>query len=404
MTKNNTKISPKNISFQDTQVAFTTKSDKELAQTHQLFWLMNYPVLVNWGTAFTKLALNLQLPISGLLKHTIFKQFCGGESIQDCEKVIRQMTQFGVGTILDYSVEGEKTDAAFDATVRETIATIQKSAHDEGVPFSVFKVTGLAPFEVLENVSNSIREKTDLSENDQIAFAKVRVRVHEICRIAYENDVRILIDAEETWIQEAIDKLVKEMMLKFNRENPIVFNTFQLYTQTALASLKEFYVFCTENQLYLGAKLVRGAYMEKERERAKKLNYPDPIQPDKTHSDHDFNQALEFCAEYWEKIAVCCASHNEKSNLLLTKLMAQYDIPNNHSHFWFAQLYGMSDNISYNLAQAGYNVAKYLPYGPVKVVMPYLFRRASENTSIAGQTSREFRLVRQEMQRRKEQR
>ncbi len=397
----NTTLSPA-VSFVDTQVAFATKSDAELWQTYQLFRLMNYPKLVQFGTALTKMALHLNLPITGILKRTIFKQFCGGESITDCEKVIRQMHDFGVGTILDYSVEGEKTDQAFDATVRETIATIRKSANDLGVPFSVFKVTGLARFDVLERVAKALRENQELSENDQVAFAKIRVRVQEICRTAYENNVRILIDAEETWIQEAIDKLVYQMMLQFNKERPIVFNTFQLYTKQALESLKNFYAFATANQLFLGAKLVRGAYMEKERERASKMNYPDPIQRTKADSDHDFDAALRFCAENRATVAVCCASHNEKSNLLLTELMAKYDVPNGHPHFWFAQLYGMSDNISYNLAKAGYNVAKYLPYGAVKIVMPYLFRRASENTSIAGQSSREFMLVTKERKRRKQ--
>ncbi|MCS7017560.1 MAG: proline dehydrogenase family protein [Cytophagales bacterium] len=390
------------VSFEDTAVAFAMKTDAQLYQSYLLFKSINQPWLVQMGTGLVKWGLKAGLPIKGLLKTTLFRQFCGGESIQDCEPIIRQMAKLGVGAILDYSVEGEKTEAGFEKTCQEIIATIHYAAqHRREIPFCVFKVTGLAPFALLEKVSASMKgDSSPLQPSDLKTFDRVRTRIDHICRIAAENDVRILIDGEETWIQDAIDSLAYEMMEKYNRIRAVVYNTYQMYTTGCIEKLRQARMLAAKQGFYLGVKLVRGAYMEKERARAAKMGYPDPIQPTKEACDRDFDEALQFCIENKPIIALCAGTHNEASCYLLTALMEKHNIPPNDPSVYFAQLYGMSDNISFNLAKFGYNVAKYLPYGPIEAVIPYLFRRAQENTSVAGQSSRELLLVQRELQRR----
>lgn len=392
------------ISFENTQVAFAAKTDAELYRSYVLFASINSNWLVDKGTAFAQFALRVGLPIVPFLKHTLFKHFCGGESIDDCHKTIEQLNKYHVGTILDYSVEGEKTDESFDATEAETLRTIRAAAQNPtAIPFSVFKVTGLARFEILEKVSNLLTIKTlpALTADEEQEFGRVVRRVENLCQTAYRLNVRILIDAEETWIQDAIDDLAYKMMLQFNKEQPIVYNTYQMYRSDQLDRLQKAVVWAKENGIFLGVKLVRGAYMEKEAQRAAQEGYPNPIQPNKMACDRDYDQAVALCLENYRHVGSCIASHNEKSNSLALALLEKYQISPNDTKVFFAQLYGMSDHISYNLANAGYNVAKYLPYGPVKVVMPYLFRRAAENTSVAGQSSREFSLVNTELQRRR---
>jgi proline dehydrogenase len=387
----------KKISFADTSVAFASKSNARLRKMYWLFASMNNSLLVDTGTGALKLALKLNLPVKGLIKYTIFEQFCGGETISDCEPVIRALHQYGVGTILDYSVEGEKSEAGFEATAREIVDTIRKAAGNPAIPFSVFKITGIADTDLLYKVQKG----EPLSGAEKAAFEKVKARVDNICREAFSHKVNVFIDGEETWIQGTIDSLAYEMMRKYNRQEAIVWNTYQLYRHDMLGNLQKAFVEAEKEGFYLGAKLVRGAYMEKERGTAEKQGMPDPIQPDKNSTDEDFNAALRFCIAHLDRIRFCAGTHNEQSCYLLTELMEEGNAAPGDRRIWFAQLYGMSDNISYNLAQAGYNVAKYVPYGPVKAVMPYLFRRAAENTSIAGQSSREFRLIEKEMQRRK---
>ncbi len=386
------------ISFADTSVAFASKSDARLRKMYYLFGAMNNGPLVDFGTGALKLALKLHLPVKGLIKYTIFEQFCGGETIAACEPVIRALHQYGVGTILDYSVEGEKNEAGFEATAREIIATIRKAANNPAIPFSVFKITGVADTDLLGKVQSG----QPLTAAEKAAFEKAKARVDAICREAFTHKVQVFIDGEETWIQGAIDGLTYDMMRKYNREEAIVWNTYQLYRHDMLDNLRKAFAEAEREGYYLGAKLVRGAYMEKERNVAGQRGLPDPIQPDKNSTDDDFNQALRFCMDHLDRIRFCAGTHNEQSCYLLSQLMEEHHVPANDRRVWFAQLYGMSDNISYNLARAGYHVAKYVPYGPVRSVMPYLFRRAEENTSIAGQSSREFRLIEKEMQRRKQ--
>jgi len=393
----NIQSKPSTLSFDNTEIAFKSKSNNELTQSYLLFKAIGYNWLVRLGPPMVNGAFNIGLPIKGLIKSTVFKQFCGGESMDDCNKTIDQLYSYGVGTILDYSVEGEEKEDSFNSTATETLETITKAKDNQKIPFCVFKVTGLARFDLLAKVS--VKEK--LTSTEESEWGRVKNRIHNICKTAYDNNVRIFIDAEESWIQPAIDDLAHDMMREFNSQKCIVYNTIQLYRHDRLAFLKTSFDDAIKHNYYLGLKLVRGAYMEKERERALKMGYLSPIQPDKGSSDKDYNEALRFCIEHIDKINVCAGSHNEQSSMLLTELMAQKGLANNDQRIYFSQLYGMSDHISFNLSSAGYNVAKYLPYGPVKAVMPYLFRRAAENTSVKGQAGRELTLISSEVARRK---
>lgn len=386
------------ITFEDTAIAFEAQNDRQLSKTYWLFWAMNSNFLVKYGTAFLKFAFKYRLPfVKNIVRYTVFEHFCGGETIEECEKTIQELAKYHIGTILDYSVEGEKNEKSFDATCQEILRTIEKAHTNPNIPFSVFKVTGIARFGLLEK----IQAKQTLSEGEKAEWERVQRRFDAICRRAYELDVNLLIDGEETWIQDVIDRLTYEAMEKYNRKRAVIYNTYQLYRWDMLANLKKALAEAENKGYFLGAKLVRGAYMEKEAERAEKLGYKNPIQPNKESCDKDFNEATRFCVENLEKIALCLGTHNEYSNLLLTQLMQERGIAKNDKRIYFAQLFGMSDQISYALAKAGYNVVKYVPYGPVEAVMPYLFRRAAENTSIAGQSSREFMLVKKERERRK---
>ncbi|EAY27746.1 proline dehydrogenase family protein [Microscilla marina] len=387
------------LSFEDTSVAFAHKSNKELRKMYWLFAMMNRRLMVKTGTGFVKWAFKFRLPVvKWAVKNTVFAHFCGGQSIEDSQKTIDTLARFNIGTILDYSVEGEKTEESFEQTARETILTIEKAAQQpEKIPFCVFKVTGLASFDLLAKV----QANDQLSETEQQAWQRAQQRIDNVCQQAYEKKVRIFIDGEETWIQDTIDQLAYTMMQKYNRDMPIIYNTYQMYRVASLANLKQAYKDAEQNNYWLGAKLVRGAYMEKERARAEEKGYSDPIQPNKAASDKDFDAGITFCVEKRHQIALCAGTHNEQSSLLLTQLMDQYGVAKDDPNTYFSQLFGMSDHISFNLAKAGYNVAKYVPYGPIASVMPYLIRRADENTSVAGQSSREFMLIQAERKRRK---
>ncbi len=386
------------LDLNDTAVAFASKSNVELQKKYWLFSLMGSPLLTNLGTKSAEFGLSLGLPIKFLIKQTIFQQFCGGETIAECERTIRNLGRSNIGTILDYSVEGKSDEAVFEMTKAETLRTIERAHGDQNIPFCVFKVTGLARFELLEKVSAN----QSLSESDQAEWERVKARVTEICETAFKLAQPIFIDAEESWIQEAVDALAAEMMERFNRRDVIIYTTIQLYRHDRLAFLKKSFEQARANNYLLGVKLVRGAYMEKERARAEELNYPSPIQPDKESADRDYNDALRFCIDNLERISFVCGSHNEQSVQLLAQLMHERGLPNNHQNIYFSQLYGMSDNLSYVLSKEGYNVSKYVPYGPVKDTLPYLIRRARENTSVMGQMSRELDLINQEITRRKQ--
>ena len=384
------------IDFDDTSIAFAHKSNLSLKKTYLLFSTMNKPTLVKLGTSLITLSLKLHLPVKKLIKKTLFNQFCGGENIEDCNKTMNDLAVQGVGTILDYAVEGATTENGFNTTEKETIDNILKAKDSKEIPFCVFKPTGLGPNKVLEK----LHLNKELSKDEQAAYDRMFNRFKNICDTAYRHQVRVFIDAEESWLQNPLDEIVYQMMELYNRENIIVYNTYQLYCKNKLDKLKQANDDALAKGYKLGAKLVRGAYMEKERERAQKLDYEDPIQPDKKATDADFDKAILYCMENVGQIAFCCGTHNENSSYYLLNLIDQFDKTASDPNIFFAQLYGMSDHISFNLSNAGFNVAKYVPYGPVEAVLPYLFRRAEENTSISGQSSREYKLLKKEISRR----
>jgi len=386
------------LHFSNTEIAFGAKKPKDLRRAYWLFKVVSYAWIVKLAKRITPWMLRMGLPIKGIIKATIFKQFCGGETIDECNARIEELGRFGVGTILDYSVEGKTTDDDFEETTRIIISTIEKAKNAPNIPFAVFKVSGIGRFDLLEKASDlSLTPDTHCQEE----INTVKRRFARICEAAAQHNVRLFIDAEETWIQPVLDAWILEMMRHYNRQEAIIYNTVQMYRHDRLAFLHEqLHTASTEGFIY-GVKLVRGAYMEKERERALQLGYPSPIQPDKTATDRDYDAALRFMVAHAKHFAVCAGSHNEESSLLLTALMQEANITPEDPRFYFAQLLGMSDHISYNLANAGYKVAKYVPFGPVKEVLPYLLRRADENTSVAGQTGRELGLIQQERQRRK---
>ena len=385
------------ISFDDTQIAFSAKSDADLNRAYWLFKIISLNSLVQISPPFVNFALWAHLPIKGIIRSTIFKHFCGGENIEECKGTIDQLGKYNIGTILDYSVEGKESEEDFDAALIETIATIIRAKNDVHIPFSVFKPTGFARFSILEKRNEGL----DLSIAEKEEYSKFLNRIEKICQTGFDSGVPIFIDAEESWIQNVIDEVARSMMQKFNKEKVIVFNTLQMYRTDRLIYLKESIAHAKSNGYISGFKIVRGAYMEKERTRAKKLNYISPIQPDKNSTDRDYNTALKICIDNLENLSMICGTHNEQSNLNLVEWMNEKNISVNHPHIWFSQLYGMSDHLSFNLANKGYNVCKYVPYGPVTGVLPYLIRRAQENTSVAGQTSRELSLIIQEKKRRK---
>lgn len=385
------------VEFGDLKTAFEYKSRNELKKANFIFSIINYPFISSLAQALVKLSLFLHLPVKWLIKKTVFDHFCGGESIQDSQKTIDILAKYHVKTILDYSVEGEVSEKGFERTKEEIKRIVDKAKVSPEIPFTVFKMTGMASFNLLKKYQS----EDDLNQDEQAAFERIIKRVDEVCSYAVSKQVPIMIDAEESWIQDPIDQISYDMMKKYNKDRAWVLNTYQMYRKDSLDHLKEASKEIISEGCYFGTKLVRGAYMEKERERAEKLGYNDPIHINKDATDKCFNDGLKYCYENREKITVVCGSHNENSNLFLTQLMDEGKVSSDDNRFWFAQLFGMSDNISFNLGKAGFNVAKYVPYGPVLSVMPYLLRRAEENTSVAGQSSRELQMIRQELKNRK---
>jgi proline dehydrogenase len=385
------------LDFQDTITAFADKTTAQLKEKYRLFKLMNSPSLVSVGTRMTNFALKLGLPVKALIKNTIFEQFCGGETIEECQRTIEKLGKSHIGTILDYSVEGKSEEEDFEITKDEIVKTIKRANEDPNIPFAVFKVSGIAPYGTLEKVSAGI----ELPEKSKLKWERIQNRVEEICKYAASLDQPVFIDAEETWIQNAIDLLAERMMEKYNQTKPIVFTTIQLYRTDALEFLKKSHARAREKGFLYAVKLVRGAYMEKERERAEEMGYPSPIQPDKNATDRDYDEAIRYCLDHIETLAFVAGTHNEKSVQLLAQQMEERGISHDHPHVFFSQLYGMSDNLSYVLAKNDYNVSKYVPYGPVRDAVPYLIRRAEENTSVQGMMSRELEMIDRELKRRK---
>ncbi len=386
-------------SFDNSKLAFATKTSWQLKKAYYLFKIVNNNGIARIATFSANLALKLHLPIKGIIRSTVFEHFCGGETIDDCKSTSDIMGRFKVGSILDYSVEGKDSEEAFDQVMAETLRTIENAKGNSSVPYCVFKPTGLGSARLMEK----IQLKIELTEQEELLFTRLKERYNTLCNAAFKGNVRLLIDAEDSWYQDTIDELVYLLMEKYNKERAIVFNTYQMYRWQSLENIKKAHKQATERGYILGAKLVRGAYMEAERQRALDHEYKDPICIDKAATDKSYNDGLSYIIEHIEHIELFNGSHNEYSNFYLTQLMLNAGLSRDDPRVFFVQLYGMSDNITYVLADAGYNAAKYLPYGPVKYVMPYLIRRAEENTSVEGQSSRELVMLAKEMKRRKNQ-
>jgi proline dehydrogenase len=392
-----------NISFENTQNAFAYKSTKALKSAKLLFGFMGYPKLVQLGTRLVPVLLKAGLPIKGIIRNTIFKQFVGGETLAETIPVAQMLAEHNVDVILDYGVEGKEGEENFDQATQVFIDVINHAASQKNIPFISIKVTGLASHELLQTLHEAPRLRSGIHDNEmeQAAWNRVRDRMYAICEAAAEKNVGVLVDAEESWIQDPIDRLTMEMMSVFNTQKAVVFNTIQLYRHDRLHFLRISHQIAEAQGFILGLKLVRGAYMEKERAVALEKNRQSPIQISKEATDTDYDEAVRFCMDHIHSTAVIIASHNEQSNLLGAQLLDEMMLPHNHPHVHFSQLYGMSDTITFNLAKEGFNVSKYLPFGPIQDVIPYLMRRAQENTSVSGQTGRELLQLKRELTRRK---
>jgi proline dehydrogenase len=392
-----------NISFENTQNAFAYKSTKALKSAKLLFGFMGYPKLVQMGTRLVPALLKAGLPIKGIIRNTIFKQFVGGETLAETIPVAQMLAEHGVDVILDYGVEGKEGEVSFDHATQVFIDVINHAATQKNIPFISIKVTGLASHELLQTLHEAPRLRSGIHDNEieLAAWDRVRERMYAICEAAAEKNIGVLVDAEESWIQDPIDRLTMEMMAEFNKQKAVVFNTIQLYRHDRLHFLRISHQIAEAQGFVLGLKLVRGAYMEKERAVALEKNRQSPIQASKEATDADYDEAVRFCMDHIHSTAVIIASHNEQSNLLGAKLLDEMMLPHNHPHVHFSQLYGMSDTITFNLAKEGFNVSKYLPFGPIQDVIPYLMRRAQENTSVSGQTGRELLQLKRELARRK---
>jgi proline dehydrogenase len=402
------------ISFDNTEIAFAHFSNAELKQAHRLFSLMGKPWLVRLGSKMAPWSIRAGLPVNGLIRQTIYRQFVGGETLEQTIPVAKKLGEYHVEVILDYGVEGKEGEESYDHACEEFIRVIRFASTQPNIPFMSVKITGMARFSLLEKLdalmhaadANSLVKRYNaaleqLSLDEMHEWQRVHERVKKICEVASESKIGFLVDAEETWIQDPVDALVMVLMDQYNKNRVVLYNTIQLYRHDRLSFLIQSFEAARDRNFILGAKLVRGAYMEKERKRAEEKGYPSPIQPEKQSTDRDYNEAIRFCLDHLDQIGVIIASHNEYSNLLATQILQQKGFPLNHSHVYFSQLYGMSDNITFNLARAGCSVSKYLPFGPIRDVVPYLMRRAQENTSVGGQTSRELTLIKKEMKRRK---
>lgn len=383
--------------FDNTERAFILKSDSELERAYFLFKMISKEPLVRIGTAMTRFALNAHLPVEGLIRSTVFDHFCGGINEEDCIPVLDKLYEAGVSSVLDYSVEGKENESQFDACLTKVLELTDFAKEKEAMPISVFKPTGFGRFAIWQKKTAG----ETLSPSEQKEWEHIVHRFDQICKKAKETDVAVLIDGEESWMQDAADDLVAEMMAKYNTEKAIVFNTLQCYRWDRLDYLKKLHLEAKVKGFKVGVKIVRGAYMEKENDRAKEKGYPTPICANKAATDANFNDTLRYIFDHLDDISVFLGTHNEASCLLAMEVMKAKSIAADDKRVWFGQLYGMSDHISFNLASEGYNVAKYIPFGPVKDVMPYLIRRAEENTSVAGQTNRELELIKTERNRRK---
>lgn len=383
--------------FNDTKVAFADKTDAQLKKAYWMFKMIEQPSLTKVGTSVLNFTVHHNFPfVGGIVKNTLFEQFCGGETREESMKVVKQLFKRGVGSIFDYSIEGKEDEETFDAVCKEIKDIVRFSIGNPAIPFIVFKPTAFGRIDLYEAVGKN----AELTSSQKEEWERVVKRFDEVCKLCHENDKKVMVDAEETWMQDAADHLCEEMMEKYNQEKPIVWNTIQMYRTGRLEYMESHLQRAKEKGYFIGYKIVRGAYMEKERSRASEKGYPDPIQPNKEASDKNYNAGIDFVMNHLDKVSAFFGTHNEISSELVMDKMKAKNLENGNPHVYFGQLYGMSDNITFYLSDKGYNATKYLPYGPVKDVVPYLTRRAQENTSVAGQTGRELGLIKKELERR----
>jgi proline dehydrogenase len=385
------------VSFENTEVALADLNDRQLEKAFFLFKIVKFPFLVKSGSLLVRMARFLKIPLKWAIGKAFFEHFCGGETLEQCTGTIQKFASRNISTVLDYAAEGIQSEVNFDMVTQRIISGIEFSNGRGDIAFAVFKFTGIARFALLEKISNGLT----LTADENAEYERVYQRADQICNVAIKHNLPVMIDAEESWIQNAIDAMAEELMAKYNSSHPYVYNTLQLYRIDKLYYLKQMHKIATDEKFFPAFKIVRGAYLEKERERAMKLGYKSPVHPDKITTDKAFDDAVRFCLENIANTAVCIGTHNEESCLDAMFHMDRFEIPNNHPRVHFSQLMGMSDHISYNLAREGYNVSKYVPYGPIDMVIPYLIRRAEENTSVSGQTGRELYLIKKEIKRRK---
>ncbi len=386
------------LSFENTRNGFAYKSDKELKKAYRIFSFMKYPWLVKIGSFLGAIAIKMRLPIQWIIRNTIFEQFCGGETLKEVAQTAFHLHKYGVACVLDYGVEASDGEDNYNQAVKEIQNEISYAGTHPGIPMISLKITGFIRTKLLEKYH---KNKEKLNKKEKEEWDKGCQRIDTICQDAYRHKISVLIDAEETWIQQAVDDIALQMMEKYNKERATIYNTYQLYLKDRIEVIKAHRNIAKEGKYLSGIKIVRGAYMDKERDRAEEKGVPSPIQPDKKATDEDYNKAIIWCLEHLDFVALFIGTHNEESCMLAAKHLHQMQLPHNHSHVHFSQLFGMSDNITFNLAKSGYNVSKYIPYGPIKDVFPYLIRRSKENSSISGQMGRELRYLKEEVNRRK---
>lgn len=384
--------------FNDTQIAFQDKSTDQLKKAQWMFRAIENPTLTGVGINILNFTVKNNFPfVEGIVRKTLFEQFVGGETREKSMEVVKKLFKHHIGSIFDYAIEGKEEEATFDHTCQEIQQNIKFAEGNPAIPFVVFKPTAFGRLDLYAEVQSG----KDLTTSEKEEWDRIVKRYDDVCKLAHEKNVVVMIDAEETWMQSAVDNLVNEMKARYNRQKAIVWNTIQMYRTGRLEYLAEDLKRANEKGYFLGYKFVRGAYMEKERERAAEMHYPDPIQPTKQATDDNYNAAISFVIDNLDKVSGYFGTHNEKSTELVMDKMREKNLVNDHPQIYFGQLYGMSDNITYFLGNKKYNASKYLPYGPVKDVVPYLTRRAQENTSVAGQTGRELGLIEKELQRRR---
>ncbi|MDL2208264.1 proline dehydrogenase family protein [Parabacteroides sp. OttesenSCG-928-O15] len=386
------------LDFNNTEIAFSSKSKKELQNAYMLYTVMKYPWIVKAGKWASNIAIKIHFPLGWIVKPTLYKQFVGGETLEECRKIVSYLEKYNVKSTMDFSAEGEQTPDGIEATFRETLRSVDNAKANPNIAYAVFKPSTITRDEILCKASE---KRKDLTIDEIKEFREFKERFMALCRRAYDNDVRILVDAEDYCFQDAIDELTDEAMREFNKERPIVFATLQMYRHDRMPYLQRILDDSIEKGYYPGIKFVRGAYMEEERKRAAEMGYPDPICKDKQATDDNFDAGVAFVVEHIDRMELFMGTHNEDSNYKLAKLIDEKGLKRDNPRIFFSQLMGMSDNISFNLSHAGYNVTKYVPYAPVRDVLPYLLRRAEENTSVKGQTGRELRMLQIEMNRRK---